>query len=75
MFPVPTNLVKMYGEYEFCYLINNGLAAYAGYEIMKPKEGDTIVVSTASGATGLLLCQLLKHKKFKVIGLTSVHKI
>jgi NADPH-dependent curcumin reductase CurA len=33
-----------------------------------------VVVSTASGATGLLLCQLLKMKKCKVIGLTSAHK-
>lgn len=37
--------------------------------------GENVVVSTASGATGLLLCQLLKKKGIKVIGLTSNHKM
>lgn len=65
----------MYGMPTFLYLINNGLAAYAGYEIMQPKQTDTVVVSTASGATGILLCQLLKKKGVRVVGLTSAHKI
>lgn len=42
---------------------------------MGPKEGDTVVVSTASGATGLLLCQLLKQKKINTIALTSSTKL
>lgn len=46
----------MYGSGNFLYLINNGLAAYAGYEILSPKPSDTTVVSTAAGATGLLFC-------------------
>lgn len=74
-FVVEKRLVQMYGIKEFLYLINNGLAAYAGYQIMKPQEGERVVVSTASGATGLLLCQLLKKKRVKVIGLTSINKI
>lgn len=73
-FVVDEQLVRMYGEAEFLYLINNGLAAFAGYEIMGPKEGDTVVVSTASGATGILLCQLLHKKGAKVLALTSAHK-
>lgn len=41
---------------------------------MSPKSGENVIVSTASGATGLLLCQLLRKKGVKVIGLTSTHK-
>ena len=65
----------MYSEDNFVYLINNGLAAYAGYEILAPTMKETILVSTAAGATGHLLCQLLKKKGHKVIGLSSPHKL
>ena len=66
----------MYGPEKFLYYINNGLAAYAGYEILNPEIGETFIVSTASGATGLILCELLKKKKkSKIIGLTSERKI
>lgn len=52
--------------------MNNGLAAYGGIDVMEGlKEGDTVVVSTAAGATGLLALQLLKYRKVKAIGLTS----
>ena len=40
-------------------------------EIAKAKEGETIVVSAASGATGSAVCQLAKIMGLKVIGLTS----
>jgi len=39
--------------------LNNGLAAYYGIEdICQPKTGETVVISTAAGATGLIACQL-----------------
>ena len=38
------------------------------------QEGENVVVSTAAGATGLLLCHLLKQKRANVIALTSPQK-
>eukprot|EP00039_Didymoeca_costata_P021684 m.2764 g.2764 ORF g.2764 m.2764 type:complete len:218 (+) comp2585_c0_seq1:118-771(+) len=49
-----------------------GLTAYFGIErFAKPKKGDTIVVSSAAGAVGTVVCQLAKRRGCKVIGLTS----
>lgn len=46
-----------------------GLTAYSSlYEIGKPKEGETIFVSAASGAVGQLVGQLAKHEGLRVIG-------
>lgn len=46
-----------------------GLTAYSSlYEIGKPKKGETIFVSAASGAVGQLVGQLAKHEGLKVIG-------
>lgn len=46
-----------------------GLTAYSSlYEIGKPKKGDTIFVSAASGAVGQLVGQLAKHEGLRVIG-------
>ncbi|KAL2822309.1 hypothetical protein BDW59DRAFT_102572 [Aspergillus cavernicola] len=46
-----------------------GLTAYSSlYEIGKPKKGETILVSAASGAVGQLVGQLAKHEGLKVIG-------
>jgi hypothetical protein len=46
-----------------------GLTAYAGLNnICKPKEGETIFVSAASGAVGSVVCQLAKEKGCRVIG-------
>lgn len=47
-------LLKKYEE--FLYLQNNGFAAYFGIEICNIKSGDTCVISTAAGATGILAC-------------------
>ncbi len=47
------------------------MAAYFGVDICSPKEGETVVVSTAAGATGLLACQIAKLKKCRVIGITG----
>ncbi|MCJ1311041.1 hypothetical protein MMC25_004711 [Agyrium rufum] len=46
-----------------------GLTAYASlYEIGKPQKGQTIFISSASGAVGQLVGQLAKHEGLKVIG-------
>ncbi|OJJ45662.1 hypothetical protein ASPZODRAFT_68819 [Penicilliopsis zonata CBS 506.65] len=46
-----------------------GLTAFSSlYEIGKPKRGETIFVSAASGAVGQIVGQLAKHEGLKVIG-------
>ncbi|OBT61006.1 hypothetical protein VE03_09727 [Pseudogymnoascus sp. 23342-1-I1] len=46
-----------------------GLTAYSSfYEIGKPKGGDTIFISAASGAVGQIVAQLAKHEGLKVVG-------
>jgi NADPH-dependent curcumin reductase CurA len=46
-----------------------GLTAYYGLlEIGKPKEGETIFVSAASGAVGSVVCQIAKIKGCYVVG-------
>lgn len=46
-----------------------GLTAYSSlFEIGKPKKGETIFVSAASGAVGSLVGQLAKHEGLRVIG-------
>lgn len=46
-----------------------GLTAYAGLlEIGKPKEGETVYVSAASGAVGQIVGQIAKIKGCKVLG-------
>ncbi|KAB8223733.1 hypothetical protein BDV33DRAFT_167022 [Aspergillus novoparasiticus] len=46
-----------------------GLTAYSSlFEIGRPKKGETIFVSAASGAVGQLVGQLAKHEGLKVIG-------
>ncbi|CAG9315428.1 YFMJ_1 [Blepharisma stoltei] len=49
-----------------------GLTAYFTVnELAKPKQGETMLVSTAAGAVGSLICQMGKMKGCKVIGLTG----
>ena len=46
-----------------------GLTAYSAfYEIGKPRKGDTIFISAASGAVGQIVAQLAKREGFSVIG-------
>ena len=46
-----------------------GLTAYYGLlEIGKPKEGETVFVSAASGAVGAIVCQIAKLKGCYVVG-------
>lgn len=46
-----------------------GLTAYVGLlDIGKPKEGETVFVSAASGAVGSIVCQIAKLKGCNVVG-------
>ncbi|TPX34285.1 hypothetical protein SeMB42_g05155 [Synchytrium endobioticum] len=45
-----------------------GLTAYVGLRIGKPKEGETIYISAASGAVGQIVGQLAKMKGLRVVG-------
>ena len=48
---------------------NPGLTALAGLrEIGKPKKGETIFVSAASGAVGQIVCRICKEEGLTVIG-------
>ena len=51
---------------------NNGLTAYFGlFGICKIKAGQTVVISTAAGATGIIACQLAKLHGCTVVALTG----
>ena len=46
-----------------------GMTAYVGLlDIGKPKEGETVFVSAASGAVGSIVCQIAKLKGCRVVG-------
>jgi NADPH-dependent curcumin reductase len=49
-----------------------GLTAYFGLlEVGRPSEGDTVVVSGAAGATGMIVGQIAKLKGCRVIGIAG----
>lgn len=49
-----------------------GLTAYAGLlRLGEPKEGDTVLVSAASGAVGSLVGQIAKIKNCRVVGIAG----
>lgn len=49
-----------------------GLTAYFGLlEIGHPKEGETVVVSGAAGAVGIVVCQIAKLKGCRVVGIAG----
>ena len=50
----------------------SGTTAYAGVEyVLQPKAGETIFVSAAAGAVGMVACQLAKRHGCRVIGSTG----
>ena len=51
---------------------SSGTTAYFGItEYARPKPGDTLVVSTAAGSVGALVCQLGRVQGCRVIGITG----
>ena len=49
-----------------------GFTAYFGLmDIGKPKEGETVVVSSAAGAVGHVVCQIAKLKGCRVVGVAG----
>ena len=53
-------------------LAGSGHTAYFGMiEYCKPRVGDTLVVSTAAGSVGALVCQLGKLQGCRVVGITG----
>ncbi|POG67061.1 hypothetical protein GLOIN_2v1650793 [Rhizophagus irregularis DAOM 181602=DAOM 197198] len=59
-------------SYHASFLKFGGLTSYASLiDIGKPKEGETIYISTAAGLTGQLVGQIAKIKGLRVVGSTG----
>ena len=50
---------------------HTGITAYLGIDIGKPQQGETVVVSAASGAVGSVAGQLAKARGSRVVGITA----
>jgi NADPH-dependent curcumin reductase CurA len=50
---------------------HTGVTAYIGIEIADPKEGETIVISAASGAVGSIAGQIAKQRGARVVGIAG----
>ena len=49
-----------------------GLTAYFGLlDVGQPKEGETVLVSGAAGAVGIVVCQIAKLKGCRVVGIAG----
>lgn len=49
-----------------------GLTAYFGLlDIGQPREGETVLVSGAAGAVGIVVCQIAKLKGCRVVGIAG----
>lgn len=49
-------------------LANRATAYYGLLDILKPKEGETLLINAAAGAVGPIIGQIAKIKGCKVIG-------
>jgi NADPH-dependent curcumin reductase CurA len=66
-FPASTNPRHLLGA-----LGATGVAAYAGLlDVGRPKEGETVLVSAAAGATGSLVGQIAKIKGCRAVGIVG----
>ncbi len=66
-FPASTNPRHLLGA-----LGSTGVAAYAGLLYLgQPKEGETVLVSAAAGATGSLVGQIAKIKGCRAVGIAG----
>ncbi len=66
-FPASTNPRHLLGV-----LGSTGVAAYAGLlYVGRPKEGETVLVSAAAGATGSLVGQIAKIKGCRAVGIAG----
>ncbi|TNF64918.1 MAG: NADP-dependent oxidoreductase, partial [Deltaproteobacteria bacterium] len=67
LFPASTNPRHTLGP-----LGSTGVAAYAGLlYVGRPKEGETVLVSAAAGATGSLVGQIAKIKGCRAVGIAG----
>ena len=49
-----------------------GFTTYFGLlEIANPQPGETVVVSEAAGAVGMIVCQIARIKGCRVVGMTA----
>ncbi|MGY1641885.1 zinc-binding dehydrogenase [Geodermatophilus sp. SYSU D00703] len=64
--PLPAPLSAFVGP-----LGHTGLTAYLGIDIGRPRQGETVVVSTAAGAVGSIAGQLAKINGARVVGVAS----
>ena len=72
MFPLQVLQDGVTPEMALSVLGITGLTAWGGLlEIGQPKEGDTVVVSGAAGATGNIAGQIAKIKGCKVVGIAG----
>jgi|SRR3990167_1119100 len=56
----------------FCALHIPGLTAYVGlFEVLRPKAGETLVVSGAAGSVGSLVGQMAKAEGLRVVGVAG----
>lgn len=68
--PIPSKEVPLY--LYLSVLGMPGMTAYTGLlEIGKPKQGETVVVSAASGAVGSVVGQIAKIKGARVVGIAG----
>ena len=72
----PFGVQRIEGQHPFPWYLGvlggTGLTAYFGMlNVGRPKEGDTVVVSGAAGATGSVAAQIVKIKQCRVIGIAG----
>ncbi|MGH3510975.1 MAG: NADP-dependent oxidoreductase [Pseudonocardiaceae bacterium] len=65
--PLPAPLSAFLGVLGF----SGGVTAYIGMDIVKPRSGETVIVSAAAGSVGSVAGQIAKLKGARVIGIAG----